>query len=400
MANMNAGDFMVDWFLPILIMIVLGVLVIGIIMDINVTKGIKRKELGMKELSIKEKAERYDEALGRAKKWFNPEEPDSYTCIVESIFPELGEGEDEKMWKLIEKYVHYNISDTVLESDHITRDRLESWIEKQYEKKESLPQTNERAWLYLVSDVLTWKDGIGQYLDNPEVQKLAKKLCREYGQRLYNPVQDVSLEQNPIQRKDFISIPFGTDSELISEIVVIPDGCVATIEDNKIHIKREEKTDSTDNIEPKFKVSKWYQCTKDFFGKGVTFGKNTAYYCAKEGCLQDEYGCHIAIVKDLYDNFKLWTINDAKDGDVLYSPFHHLIWIYKDSEHYYVCVNMNYTTQNIAINGLIGIPKDVRPATKDEQTILFERIKEDGCEWDAEKKELNKVTIYESKIRE
>ena len=48
-------------------------------------------------------------------------------------------------------------------------------------------QINERAWLYLVSDVLTWQNGIGQYLDDPRVQELAKKLCSEYTQKLYNP---------------------------------------------------------------------------------------------------------------------------------------------------------------------------------------------------------------------
>lgn len=57
------------------------------------------------------------------------------------------------------------------------------WLKKQ---SKSL-QTNERAWLYLVSDVLTWKDGIGQYLDDPRVQELAKRLCSEYSQKLYNP---------------------------------------------------------------------------------------------------------------------------------------------------------------------------------------------------------------------
>lgn len=48
-------------------------------------------------------------------------------------------------------------------------------------------QTNEHTWLHLVSDVLTWKDGIGQYLDDPRVQELAKKLRSEYEQKLYNP---------------------------------------------------------------------------------------------------------------------------------------------------------------------------------------------------------------------
>lgn len=46
-------------------------------------------------------------------------------------------------------------------------------------------------------------------------------------------------EQKPYERKDFISIPFGAfDSELVNETITIQDGCVATIEGNKIHIKK------------------------------------------------------------------------------------------------------------------------------------------------------------------
>lgn len=60
-----------------------------------------------------------------------------------------------------------------------------AWLENQGEK--NLSSANDRAWLYLVSDVLTWKCGIGQYLDNPRVQELAKRLCSEYAQKLYNP---------------------------------------------------------------------------------------------------------------------------------------------------------------------------------------------------------------------
>lgn len=45
-------------------------------------------------------------------------------------------------------------------------------------------------------------------------------------------------EQKPIKREEFISIPFGTDSEFIKEAITIPDGCVATIEGNRIHIKK------------------------------------------------------------------------------------------------------------------------------------------------------------------
>lgn len=50
---------------------------------------------------------------------------------------------------------------------------------------------------------------------------------------------DKQGEQKPIERKDFISIPFGAfDSELVNETITIPDGCVATIEGKRIHIKK------------------------------------------------------------------------------------------------------------------------------------------------------------------
>lgn len=112
---------------------------------------------------------------------------------------------------------------------------------------------------------------------------------------------------------------------------------------------------------------------------------NTYTYKTNEG---KGYSCtHYSLENDA----RLWTIEDAKDGDVLNSPTHNLIWIYKDNEHYHACVNMNYVTENVATDGLISIPNDACPATKDEQTILFARMKEAGYEWNAEKKELKKV---------
>lgn len=79
--------------------------------------------------------------------------------------------------------------------------------EKQGEKQ--TPQSNERAWLYLVADVLTWMEGIGQYLDNPKVQELAKKLQKEYGQKLYIEKQG---EQKPAWSEE--------DEKILKDILV------------------------------------------------------------------------------------------------------------------------------------------------------------------------------------
>lgn len=41
------------------------------------------------------------------------------------------ESQDERMWKLIKRFAHYNIPNTVLNANYITRKQLENWLEKQ-----------------------------------------------------------------------------------------------------------------------------------------------------------------------------------------------------------------------------------------------------------------------------
>ena len=148
-------------------------------------------------------------------------------------------------------------------------------------------------------------------------------------------------------------------------------------------------------VELKFKVGQWYQCTKDFFGKGVTFDKNTAYYCAKEGCLQDEYGCHIAIVKDLYDNFKLWTIEDAKDGDIL--AFNdNIIVKFKDlynATTFHSYCHIEDGTFDVSTDKLPDWweGEGFHPATKEQRNKLEKAMTNAGYKWDEEKKELKNL---------
>lgn len=100
---------------------------------------------------------------------------------------ELKESDDEKIRRWIIDDIRYNMNNEPLNNSEYKKkaEKAIAWLEKQGEQ--NLPSANERAWLYLVSDVLTWKDGIGQYLDDPRVQELAKRLCSKYVQKLYNP---------------------------------------------------------------------------------------------------------------------------------------------------------------------------------------------------------------------
>ena len=143
-------------------------------------------------MTDKEKAKAYDEAIERTRKLYGNE-------LAEEIFIELKESEDEKIRRWIIDDIKYNMFNEPLNNSEYKKkaEKAIAWLEKQGEQ--NVPSANERAWLYLVSDVLTWKDGIGQYLDDPRVQELAKRLCSEYASKLYNPSNSsntINNEQN------------------------------------------------------------------------------------------------------------------------------------------------------------------------------------------------------------
>ena len=123
-------------------------------------------------MTEQEKAKAYDESIERAKKLYG-------NGITEEIFPELKESDDERIRK---NCIHFLECQKQHDAATFAIEECIAWLEKQGEQASS--QTNERAWLYLVSDVLTWQDGIGQYLDDPRVQELAKRLCKKYEQKL------------------------------------------------------------------------------------------------------------------------------------------------------------------------------------------------------------------------
>lgn len=85
----------------------------------------------MRELSIEEKARRYDEALERMKSWARGEHPECFTeaqKAAEFVFPELAEGEDERIRKWIIKQIKtYDPSNI--------KDKALAWLERQGEKK-------------------------------------------------------------------------------------------------------------------------------------------------------------------------------------------------------------------------------------------------------------------------
>ncbi len=144
-----------------------------------------------------------------------------------------------------------------------------------------------------------------------------------------------------------------------------------------------------DKIEPKFKVGDWITngATKP---AQISSIEDDMYY-THNGTI----GCDIESVdKDSH----LWTIADAKAGDVLAceSGGIEFIVILKDiSKDGIINSYCRYNSScgfGIDIPNVISISNNPHPATKEQRDTLFAAMKEAGYEWDAEKKELKKIS--------
>lgn len=97
-------------------------------------------------------------------------------------------------------------------------------------------------------------------------------------------------------------------------------------------------------------------------------------------------------------DYHLWSIKDAKDGDVLVygdNPNDHhveIILLFKSRRN-----GVSAFTHFHIFNGKFRIydwcdcGKNVHPATKEQRDLLFQKMKEAGYEWDAENLQLTKI---------
>ena len=152
----------------------------------------------------------------------------------------------------------------------------------------------------------------------------------------------------------------------------------------------EEQGDQKSNKEPRFKVGDWV----------VYDGWTTRIESVeKDGYTNSERGF---IPFKRHDSMHLWTIKDAKDGDVLCSEsgwtciFKTLVndktfssYCFMDNTKWFCETGSKcHTLEEEFIKAYNG---KIHPATKEQRDLLFSKMKEAGYEWDAEKKELRKI---------
>lgn len=147
--------------------------------------------------------------------------------------------------------------------------------------------------------------------------------------------------------------------------------------------------------EPKFKVGDWIVTNKNHIWYVDETPETTSYLYR----LINQYGkVEVAEFEVVDEKAKLWTIEDAKDGDVLVTNSN-IIFIFKYLDEGGTIAFRASCTKNSGVyfsklkEQLCD--QDVYPATKEQRGLLFQKIKEAGCEWDAGKKELKKIKEQE-----
>lgn len=139
----------------------------------------------MKELSLEEKAKRYDEAIGRANdilKGYNPKEGSKAT--INYIFPELKENEDERIMTALTHFFS-NPENTSFEYwEGISKKEVLDWLEKQG------VHANFRRKIQIGDKVTRNKDGI--LVNISQLDRVAKKDEEQKS----NSCNDVSLSSD------------------------------------------------------------------------------------------------------------------------------------------------------------------------------------------------------------
>ena len=295
--------------------------------------------------------ELYEATFKYAKQLYDAGSYDNET--IEAIFPELKENKDEVVRKQLLEMVHDTTGDSLWVDYNIHKEDAIAWLEEQGEPTKINPSEFDSQLNKLLK----------------QFESLSKKELASSLRFYLNVVQNDGTYKSDEKQGE----------------QKVPDVAVVHKELNE-YLKQQGEQNPADKVEPKFHKGDWVVLSTSDREKVVQidfieyFKSGEPKYITSEGrWFGNGTKAH------------LWTIQDAKDGDVLYSPCCKLLWIYKDEKTCHVGYNLNYNSGSIVINKPICIPTDVCPATKDEQTIIFTEIKEAGYEWDAEKKELKKI---------
>lgn len=368
-------------------------------------------------MTTKEKARAYDIIIERAYKK-RAENCDACKVCIEELIPELKKSEDERIRKCLLSHFSRYREDEVFLNDILMKD-IVSWLEKQDEKgtkgnEGEIPNSEQN--LADITDKLKeeyqkgWDAAMQQLPKevNSQIWQIANNSAKTWEesfailcatQKAYDKGKKNALkEQNivVIIPKFRVGDEIKTANEESLTITKIDEKgywsknlFICSFDDAAKWELVEQK--SSDNVELKFEIG-------DLITNGILVGKIDEIH---EHGYHAYFGDHYADVPDA-ENWHKWTIQDAKDGDVLCTyecGTPKIVFILKGTpkKHYalgYHCYcNIMYPHfESDSEKGCLSPnDEDVKPATKEQRDTLIKAITDAGYTFDFENKELKKI---------
>ena len=175
------------------------------------------------------------------------------------------------------------------------------------------------------------------------------------------------------------------------------DRLLSKLAENEDKTEKQGEQKHIDKIEPKFKIGDWIINPKT----GNVLQIKNVLLCGNKGNYEFDYSS--MPIESVDKHYHLWTIADAKDGDVLYLQHdgkEHII-IYKGviKERF-----RTFVSAYCAYNGIVDAfcfadvsryvdiaYEGIMPATKEQRDTLMKAMTDAGYAFDFEKKELKKI---------
>lgn len=318
-------------------------------------------------MTTDEKARAYDKALERAIKINSGEGVDASPewTVCEVIFPEL-RNEDNIIKRQIINYFQCQSREEPCRK-HI-HDKWIDWLEKQKDTNVLIQEASEKAYTEgMRVERKHWLESHDK--QNPvESSRDYNDIDPHFGisvEDLMSKEKTIEIEQKPI-------LDFKACNWYVSKV----DGKIYDLTYNP-----------TDKVGPKFKVGDWIvnNISKDVF---LIKNINNGYYT-----LEDIKGNIISpCLPPCESESHLWTIQDAKDGDILAAQECYVIFKEIDGLNIKCHCTYHYMGFNPSFHiNTLQNKTAFHPATKEQCVLLFQKMKEEGYRWNAETKELKKI---------
>ena len=402
----------------------------------------------MKDLTIEEKAKAYDNLIERLKDFQFEYRFSAFSDTIERYFPEIKEPEDEKIRKDLISFLddiwHLGKNANFDKWDKSDCSNWIAWLEKQGETVEINPtefdtrlqgtcqppdeiiEESHQDNADHIIDIVTEQEKPSEWSEEDErirrvirgwiytrpasffdgisKEKMLAWIEKQDGK--INPYSGTSFKYNNhtwgmCARDNGVEILIDDEIKAfisLEKSFIYPTPLQSN-DTSKVGIAleaiKEENVDNANKVEPKFKDGDWI-VYKDAVWKVCNIGLQNYYELLKTN---NEVG--IRLIKDVDENAHLWTIDDAKNGDVLYhkskSGIEYIVMNKGLNEH----GNVNSYFRYNSLDGFgVDIPavlstrlNGITPATKEQRDILFKKMKEKGYEWDSEKKEIIKINL-------